>query len=1003
MNTDSIVILLGNTHGDRAMQVVLQHLVALSERGLLRRFWYVDAKNTADESVLTLCVDKGYVNNDSLYRSIASVRNPMVTRLALALTETASPEVIETTVKFAEQIQAAIIRIQPPGIPLKSVRIAFPASVQVESPLARMFDTHADANLIAFPEDRASDLDLAAPVTVEFMDSFAAHAAAEIATQLGLWLGMDDAPVDQTVPGTINGNDVPVRFVRSYARAAIGPALPLYEAMRSGDVLPVPSRAQQSPNQWVSARDFADELFNSVEQFQCQIVDYGDPERIKTGRKDGAREYFKSLKGYLREIPRSTQESFKDDVGELGGEALLLALGEEARLEVDWIGRDPNRKEVGSIDEHVHVLTQGLIRRLEAMDLGSIESTPIDQAVWSRVVQDITGAIDSGEEATTRITAGATRLVVNDPKMVGPELFEEIDAPFLALASERIDSSAGTILGRISARIRSEIEKTNEAFAAQRKALDEAIQRAKSGLIRPLPFVTWSIGILFTVLVTLLAIGFGLPKMVGMDGWSERDRYIIGLLIAIVWLAGASACLAAAQRVKKGWARPIPWIICGGILGAAAFLWWRFDSFISTPLDFLRAPVKELIIIGAVFGCLVIGLVFAAIARNVGLRAMARLIGILLVTYLAIAVTEILVRPGGWYSLQSETAVRNQCLKYAVICGLVAIVMFVILCFYRVRQRLAYFDALRRIGLLAESARATTHEIVRLRVVLQQYLGTALAIDRVAHYPFGMQEVEVFTPPSGEDPFQALKVSLHYFELEGKALTGAIAKIRNLVASPGWINRQYTIAARAFIPEFAFLTGQDPDQILQMRPEMDTTIELTSKETSEPGVGPRWSFTRMLYNGDFDTELAQAGIELVMTDALTKFLTPISGQSSAGAKSGISEHGNELLAGQRPQLTSEILRSGLFMADDSQSLYDSTVWWPTVLTEPTGLPPRTTLRASRVNQADRRQLVLEFTRSDWSKQFALSDLKISDGSTGTAKPVSDQNGSWSTSENVPLA
>jgi hypothetical protein len=300
----------------------------------------------------------------------------------------------------------------------------------------------------------------------------------------------------------------------------------------------------------------------------------------------------------------------------------------------------------------------------------------------------------------------------------------------------------------------------------------------------------------------------------------------------------------------------------------------------------------------------------------------------------------------------------------------------VILCINRIRQRFEFFDALRLIRDHAEAARLTTLEIMRLRVVHQQYTGTALALDRIIHLPFGSHETERFVPPIGEDPFQALKVSLHYFELEGKALTGAIARIRNLVASPGWINRQYAVAARAFLPEFAAQTGRDPDEISDLRPEMDGTIELSTDDNLGQGEGPRWNFARMLFDGVFDGELAQAGIDVVMTDALTKFLTPTSVDGGVDTQSGIADHGMELLAGQRPMLTAEVLQNDLFVAGDERGRFEATVWWPTVLGVPDELPPLTTLRPSRVNQADRRQLVIEFARSDWSGAFPLSELKI---------------------------
>jgi hypothetical protein len=968
---EPIVVIVGDGTGDQPLQLAMQHLCSLSARGLIRRFWYVDANATPDESVLTTRVTAGEVETDPLFRSIAAERHPSVTRAVLVMSAAASEAAITKSLNFFHGLFPVVQRLQPPGVRLKDVRMAFPVDVERESGLSHIFSSYADANLIVLPEDRSSDLGFAAPLSLDDIDGLGAHMAAELATQLGLWLGMEDAPVDDSAAGVIAGNDIPVRFIRSYARAAVGPPLPLREAMTAGESLPVPPRVQQSPNQWVSARDFADRLFDDMEFFHFSRVEV-ERGKVVGSRLELAKIYFNEGKVYLREIPANLKGSVTDDVGELGGELLQRALGEESRYEVDWIGRDLN--EQSTADDHLEAIIDGLNERIQAVDLDSVESTPIDQSNWVRLVRDLAGAVDASDTATSKIVVGGNRLVVNDPTAFGPPVDVEFEECLRLLNIEAVDQNKGTLLGRFAAKIRQEMEITEEFFRQQIGRVRESYAKLTVGRFRPLPVLTWSIGALTTALITALVIGSGLMKSIGVDSWNERTRYIVGLAIALVWLGAAALCLSAAQRIQKGFGRYVPWIVCGGVLAAAFVLWWRIDTFTSTQLRFASAPVKEMIIMGAVAICLLIGIVGAVVARRIGYRAMARLIGILLFSYLSFAVIGILIRGNGWYSQQQQSEVLKRCLQISMWCLLAGIILFLVLLYFRIRHRLQYDATKKKLLDLIASARFTASEMVRLRAVYHQYLGTAIAVNRVVQLPFGNQEVVEFHPPEDSQPFKAYKVSLHYFELEGPAKVGALARIRRLVADQGWITRQYLEGSKAFVPEFAFQTGRDPDEITDLTPEMDQTIGNSKPDFSKAGMGPRWRFAELLYSGSFDEHLERSGIETAMDDALTKFLTPTrSASSESGAMLGISDHGLEIIAGTRPELSASNF-GGLATAADTKAQMDAIVWWPEVVAAPDALPARTELRRSKVNQADPRQLVIEFARADWSQKFALSEI-----------------------------
>jgi hypothetical protein len=193
--------------------------------------------------------------------------------------------------------------------------------------------------------------------------------------------------------------------------------------------------------------------------------------------------------------------------------------------------------------------------------------------------------------------------------------------------------------------------------------------------------------------------------------------------------------------------------------------------------------------------------------------------------------------------------------------------------------------------------------------------------------------------------------------------------------------RQYSEGAKAFVPEFAFQTGRDPDEIEGIRPESDQTVGKVTPNHMLPGTGPRWRFAEILYEGGFDSDLERAGVNAALSDALTKYLTPSTDtDDDEGVHLGVLEHGRELVGGNRPPLAPEVFAHlDLLTAGDVRAEFDSTVWWPVELELPQALQERTAIRRTSVDRSDPTRLVIEFIRSDWSMQFPLSRIPLGVG------------------------
>ncbi|MCL1593830.1 MAG: hypothetical protein M3132_05710, partial [Actinomycetia bacterium] len=158
---------------------------------------------------------------DELYavlgrRSIATARVCAVAHSGMDGTET-------TTV--ADEIFTNLKELSPPGTRLKSVRI-WAGDDEAEYP-SSYASPAIDANLVVIPEDRASGVQFGVPIRDVRSTLFVESLAVEIATQLGLWIGMSGAPVDDATLGVIGYGSAKIYFVRSFVRIAAGPSVPI--------------------------------------------------------------------------------------------------------------------------------------------------------------------------------------------------------------------------------------------------------------------------------------------------------------------------------------------------------------------------------------------------------------------------------------------------------------------------------------------------------------------------------------------------------------------------------------------------------------------------------------------------------------------------------------------------------------------------------------------------------------------------------------------------------
>ena len=354
----------------------------------------------------------------------------------------------------------------------------------------------------------------------------------------------------------------------------------------------------------------------------------------------------------------------------------------------------------------------------------------------------------------------------------------------------------------------------------------------------------------------------------------------------------------------------------------------------------------------------------------------ARLAAIIAIIFGGAVIVVSVVRPSGWYAEVSPDSFRSIGIRLTLTLAILLLIALLVTLVVRVRERLTVDELSLRLRWASVAAEAAAAERARLRQALRQWHGTAAAISRTVWSPFGAF-AENGQKPLGEIELGAeiRKLRLYVHEPRNEDLLGVMSRIRQEVADPGWLLRQYRVAVEAFQPDYAFKTGRAVESGQIRRPEADPVPEDPWLAADVPGNGVRWMFDEMLYDGSFDRDLRAVGSEVALDAVLESYFsrtTPAPGEDAD--LHGFSE---PLVAGEKSSLPVYLFsKIGLPIAGDAKAQYRTTVWWPSSIRRPRKLD-HTTVIATTVSTAGLAGLVVPFVRSDWSEPMALGQLPFS--------------------------
>lgn len=1170
MPTTPTIVLLGDLHTDTAFAAAVEDLQVMSGHGLLHRFWVVDVHGrTFDDRVEAERIELGRRERVALFRSLAEIADPGATRVVSVGSAALVGDGVAHLAMFTWEVVDRLRWFQPVGVPARSATVVFPDRIVESSDLTGLFDARHAANLVVPPEDRRADGTFAAPVSMHEPEIFAAHMAAELAAQVGIWRSMADAPIDDGEPGVMDGVDPKVHLARSYACSAVGPPLPLYDAVDPTQAYPTPAGVEASPAERESAARFADALFADLVPLHLREPEPFNPERAPKGALEAFRFWLRKIGEYLRDIPGILKRSLAVDFEASAGRFMTTALGDEAEVEVVWTGKGiaPDQRDP---EGYVEAIVEGLEARVE-----QVSAPAVDQNAWTRVIRDVAAVMDAGPGAQTVLSADARQMVIAGVDRVGPapdaDHVEALDA-VLGRSGEPMEP---TMLGRFVGRAVGEERRAHATLADLVAGIRRLARLAKTGTITRRSFLTWGLGVLTAILVTSIVLAAEAHSLIRLDSWSPTLREIVGLFIAAAVVAvglstlsgvfveteidfsdqsvdevdeagetdgdgpdqedggppayedsegrggpevragekdhtpaseavvpdapdmssagGASLPGQGAPRVaarhtheddspqageassdsgggedaasgtsseseadrpsasetetadaaegradveveaeappqepakpateskrerrakrraerraerrnRPPWwrrllaflGRPFRFFAIGSgpmadrrrravrlavlplVIGIIVSIWARRQTF--GTLVWRQFPPQELAIVAGVVLALIVALIIMVLQPREQSGHARRLTGTTLIVYCSVAVIGLLVRRGGWLESRAQAVVRDRCTTIAIVAAILIIAFFVRLVIIRVQERLQMVNAIKRLRWNSASARSIGEEIVRLRAVVSQLVGTVVAVNRILWLPFGQRPDLPEVDLAELERLQALKLQLVAFEPSDRDHVGIRARIRRVVAQRGWLFAQYDRAARAFLPELAFLDGLADADVGERRPEHDPSLVDTTTSEFHPGQGPRWRFAELLYDGAFDHDLAEAGFEALFAKGLDLYL------GSPGSEDGVLERGRALVAGQPPRLQPEVLaRVGILTGDDDRATYSTTLWWPAQLAEPAH-DEAWDLRRSSVDHRDQTRMVVQFVRTDWSRPIPRGRLPIHDSGAGS--------------------
>ena len=881
-----------------------------------------------------------------------------------------------------------------------------------EAPEA-FFDPSADANLVVIPEDRQTEAKLAIPLTPPDVDRFAAHVATEVATALGMWSGMSEAPVDGMSAGTIGFGDAKVHLVRSFVRVAEIPAVTLAGAADHGGVLRVPSGAQEAPyprETIIDAQKRIESLLSAGLVKEAPV-----DRRQRVGLGEFLRVMGRGIRHSVRYLFTFSQDVI-DSLRDMTGRILQEAVGDDSVLRVVWRGM-PSGAEGSTRTIDAEGLMEA-VRDRRALEGGVL----IDQQLWADVGKAVFSSADGGDmpHGVNPLTIKDQVVIVKEVGMIAPSFGPDLADHLRADSSQAVPT---TLLGRLGACLRRIEERSRREF-------DRLVERSKHVLeVEHLPALTPA-GVVTAALATVAVAGIllltGLVELVGVTALSPSARTWIwvGVTAAYALSLGAVSRTLAARFGNQ----PTPKAATGapsaddraeeaGDTGGSRpaeaeaagppFVDRRTGA--RKGIDQLPGFRGVLVIVvlagfGAALGAfgalsagdaaalgVTVALAVYAIAlaflldrkphRSLETFRQVRLLFFFTVIYGAFGLVGLMARDDGWYGDRRSEGFGELWIAEAVlvICILLLVAAMAVDSVRREKRARTRVSDIERGIVAAVDTQWAAEE------AFEQFVGSAAAWASVIWKPFGEFDVDEASHRD-RTVFEVLKAEARPFLVTPLGAMAMRERMMKELAKPGWLSRRYEAAVDAYRRRRAIETGEDPTAVL--RPDRDPREVRTVPTDRRPRVSGRWRFMQDLLSGTYDKDLSRA---LATSDYAHAAEWAFQREGTLEASEIGGEPLDRYLGTIVPNTSSEV--SYIYFDHDArpnaERLLEAHLWWPSKLIDP---PDGQSAQVSSVSRLVNGDLAIMSVRHDRAGPYVSTDLFGKAASRTTHSEVSELPG-----------
>ncbi len=837
-------------------------LGAMVGQGLISPFWFVDSKipRSGDWPGVRFG-EEGPVE----VRLFTSIGEDAAGQIRVAAVATPGDAVRARQVaEVADEVQRQLQSLAPSDASARVARLWFPDWETLAAPDDGYFSTHVDANLVLIPEDRRSDQHFGAPLAPD-TPVFAGHIAAETASIMGMFAGMEGSLLDDLGPGVIFGSNPKVRLARSFLRIGRSPALPLQEIVDHEGLLPVPPGTVEAPSPSAAVADLAGRADSIFEPLLFEVRDPEPLQRHQLRPLQTLGLVVREMGRFIAGLPRRAVEGLFEDFSELAGRTMQDLVGSSSVVEVVWRGKFGPRMEGGSDhDALIADLKHQAERRLD------LEGGPsIDQTVWRDLRTLVLSTADGSEPpgGIAPIELHGRRTVVNDAEALAPRPEEDLVGTAKSILDESESGTPVTLVGRLGARIEQIASSNRTAVSRLLGMLD--VQMAALAHYRPPGFAFWHIAgsVLLAALVVSLLLLTGLVRDWGITEMAGTTKNLLFGALTLACVSGLAVLRSYARSASSEGSKTegerlkpvgvgLTWF--GGFLGACVA-----GIFVALAVAFLGYPPTEPASYSAVLAGIVtgagLGQAYSLATYQEHLPAlgrMSRLSILVVLSYVSVVVIGAISQPEGWYATASDQELSD---LLGPVTGSLAFLLFWVLVYVswrRVQERLEVRGYGQTIRQLAEQVDAAFTGDRVADAAREQFLGLSAVLSRLIWFPYGK---ETSMPDTGVDlvDLGVKKAAVCQFGLSARGAGLFEARTKRLASERGWLTAQYEGSIQAFREDQAVMVGSD-DPTAVVRPDQDPKTVAQYDAEARPEKGERWRWADRFFAGVYDAHFLHA-------------------------------------------------------------------------------------------------------------------------------------------------